>query len=259
MATARPPRTARAAAQGDASERIALEIRHSLARLRPGDRLGTEQELAAEFGVSRPTLREALRLLSSSQLVRASRGPGGGIFVASTPSEGMSRSLSDSIATLLATKTASLRQLLEARMLLEVPLAGLAAANATPETVLRLAAAIEEAEGHPPCSEGFTLADACFHRTIARTAGNELLSAFTSWTLDVLQPSLIAAVGEAIDGELVLAQHREILRAVRRRQPAAAERAMRRHLEYLLQRVRALEECPDAERVTARESAPTRP
>jgi GntR family transcriptional regulator, transcriptional repressor for pyruvate dehydrogenase complex len=261
MPTARPLRKLDAAAQGDASERIALEIRHYLARqkLRPGDRLGTEQELAAEFGVSRPTLREALRLLSSSQLIRATRGPGGGIFVASTPNEGISRSLSDSIATLLMTKTVSLRQLVEARMHLEVPLAGLAAANATPETVLKLATAIAEAEGQAPYSDGFRLADACFHRTIAATAGNELLSAFTSWTLDVLQPSLIAAVGDALDGELILAQHREILRAVGRRQPAAAERAMRRHLEYLVLRVKALEECPDAAAgPTAPESVPTR-
>jgi GntR family transcriptional regulator, transcriptional repressor for pyruvate dehydrogenase complex len=248
MSTARPPRTVPAAAPGDASERIALEIRHYLAQhnLRPGDRLGTEAELAAEFGVSRPTLREALRLLSSSQLVRATRGAGGGIFVASTPNEGSSRNLSDSIALLLSTKSVSLRQLVEARMLLEIPLAGLAAANATPETVLKLAGAIDEADGQDPSSEGFRLADACFHRTIAATAGNDLLSAFTSWTLDVLQPSLVAAVGDAIDGARILDPHREILRAVRRHQPAAAERAMRRHLEYLVELVRRLEECPDA-------------
>ena len=232
---------------GDASEQIALEIRRSLSRagVRPGDRLGTEQELAAEFGVSRPTLREALRLLASAHLVRAARGPGGGIFVASTPNEGMSRSLSDAIETMVESQSVSLRELVEARIHLEVPLAGLAAQNATPEIVLRLEAALVEAEDKDPSSTAFRLADACFHRTLAAAAGNELLGAFTSWTLDVLQPTLIAAVGETLDGELILSQHREILRAIRRHQPAAAERAMRRHLEYLVQRVRALEECPD--------------
>ncbi len=247
MPRVRASKTHPDATQGDASERIALEIRRFLARksLRPGDRLGTEQELATEFGVSRPTLREALRLLSSSQLIRASRGPGGGIFVASTPNEGMSRSLSQSIATLLETESLSLGDLVEARLHLEVPLAGLAAKNATTETFLKLDAAIADAEGHPASSEVFSRADVCFHRTIAAAAGNELLSAFTSWTLDVLQPTLIAAVGDALDGELILRQHREIVRAIRRHQPAAAERAMRRHLEYLVQRVRALEVCPD--------------
>ena len=67
------------AAGADASEQIALQIRHYLEQkgLRPGDRIGTETELAAEFGVSRPTLREALRLLASSHLIRVDRGAGG--------------------------------------------------------------------------------------------------------------------------------------------------------------------------------------
>ena len=56
--------------------------------LQPGDRIGTEQELATEFGVSRPTLREGLRLLASSHLIRVGRGRSGGIFVARTPERG---------------------------------------------------------------------------------------------------------------------------------------------------------------------------
>jgi GntR family transcriptional repressor for pyruvate dehydrogenase complex len=118
--------------------------------LRPGDRLGTEQELATEFGVSRPTLREALRLLAGSHLIRASTGPGGGIFVASTPNEGLSRNLSESIASMLETDSVSLDELLAARIHLEVPLAGLAAANATPETVEALQAAMNDAAGKHP-------------------------------------------------------------------------------------------------------------
>jgi GntR family transcriptional repressor for pyruvate dehydrogenase complex len=232
---------------GDASVQIALEIRRHLARagLRPGDRLGTEQELAAQFGVSRPTLREALRLLSSAHLIRASRGPKGGIFVANTPNEGMSRNLSESISTMLETQSVSLSELVEARIQLEVPLAGLAARHATTETILKLDAAIAEQEGRHPGSEEFRLADACFHRTIAATAGNELLRAFASWTLDVLQPSMIEKIGAAIDGDAIVAQHREILRAIRRGQPGAASRAMERHLEYLGDLVLRFEECPD--------------
>jgi GntR family transcriptional regulator, transcriptional repressor for pyruvate dehydrogenase complex len=247
MAATGSSRTRPARARGDASVQIALEIRRHLARTgaRPGDRIGTEQSLASEFGVSRPTLREALRLLSSSHLIRASRGPGGGIFVASTPNEGMSQSLSDSIAMMLETQTVSLGELVEARIHLEVPLAGLAAANATAETLLKLDAAIVDQEGHRPTSEQFRLADACFHRTIAAAAGNDLLRAFTSWTLDVLQPSLVETIGDAFDAETILSQHRDILRAIRRGQPRAAERAMRAHLEHLLGLVRAFENCPD--------------
>jgi DNA-binding FadR family transcriptional regulator len=243
---ARTPRPVRfAQPRGTSSEQIAHEIRRYIARqgLGPDDRLGTENELASEFGVSRPTLREALRLLASSHLIRATRGPGGGVFVASTQNEGIGRNLSESIATMLETESISLRELVEARIQLEVPLAGLAAQNATDETEVALAAAIAEGEPYrdQPASDEFRLADARFHREIARTARNELLRAFTSWTLDVLQPLLVARVGGTIDGGAILLQHRAIMRAIVRRQPAAAQRAMRRHLEYVLERTLEVE------------------
>lgn len=227
----------------DASEQVAFEIRRYLSArdLRPGERLGTEQELAAEFGVSRPTLREGLRLLASSHLIRASQGPGGGIFVASTQSEGMRQNVSESIAVMLETDDVSLTELVEARISLEVPLAGLAAQHATEATAEELLTAIAEAEGNDPASEVFRIADTRFHRVIASAARNELLRAFTSWTLDVLQPSLIDTIGASIDGDAILDQHRVIQRAIRLRQPAAAQRAMRSHLDYLLELVRSFD------------------
>jgi DNA-binding FadR family transcriptional regulator len=219
------------------SEQIARELRRYIAEqgLRPDDRLGTEHELAHEFGVSRPTLREALRLLASSHLIRASRGPGGGVFVANTQNEGIGRNLSESIAAMLETDSISLHELIEARIQLEVPLAGLAAQNTSAETVVELETAIAEAKVHVDraASDEFRIADARFHRAIARAAGNELLRAFTSWTLDVLQPQLVARVGHTIDGSRILQQHGQVLRAVRKGQSGAAERAMRRHLDYV--------------------------
>jgi DNA-binding FadR family transcriptional regulator len=219
----------------DASHQIALELRRYLERegLQPGDRIGTEQELATEFGVSRPTLREGLRLLASSHLIRVGRGRSGGIFVARTPNEGMSRNVSESISMMLATETVSLSELLVARMFLEVPLAGLAAANADEATAAALQAAIDEAAEHEPGTPPFNDADKRFHQILARAAGNELLLAFTGWTLEVLQPQLIASIGARVDGAEILRQHRDIQRAVRRRQPAGAERAMRAHIAYL--------------------------
>lgn len=221
----------------DASHQIALELRRYLERegLQPGDRIGTEQELAAEFGVSRPTLREGLRLLASSHLIRVGRGRAGGIFVARTPNEGMSRNVSESISMMLATDTVSLAELLDARMFLEVPLAGLAAANATEATAGALQAAIDEAAPHEPGTPPFNDADKRFHQILARAAGNELLLGFTDWILEVLQPRLIESIGPRVDGAQILRQHRDIQRAVRRRQVAGAEKAMRAHIAYLME------------------------
>ena len=232
--------------RSDASEHIALEIRRYLERrdLRPGDRIGTEQELAAEFGVSRPTLREGLRLLASSHLIRVGRGRSGGIFVARTPNEGMSRNVSESIAMMLATESVSLDELLDARLFLEVPLAGLAARHADEQTAARLQQAIADAEGHAPGTEPFNTADSRFHHILAEAAGNPLLQAFTGWIMEVLLPHLVAHIAGGIDGEEILRQHREIQRAVKRRQPAAAERAMRAHIEYLQGILRAVDATP---------------
>jgi DNA-binding FadR family transcriptional regulator len=118
-------------------------------------------------------------------------------------------------------------------MFLEVPLAGLAAANATEETAVALQAAIDEAADHEPGTPPFNEADKRFHQILAAAAGNELLLAFTGWILEVLQPQLIANITGRVDGAEILRQHRDIQRAVRRRQSAGAERAMRAHIAYL--------------------------
>ncbi len=227
----------------DASEHIASEIRLYVERkgLKPGDRIGTENELAREFGVSRPTLREALRLLAGSHLIQVNQGRSGGIFVSSTANESMGRNVSQAIATMLATESTSLHELLEARIYLEVPLAGLAAENADREAIEEMEAALAAAEGHNPASDEFRLADGRFHKAIADAAGNELMVAFTSWILEVLQPSLVAYMGPALEGDDILDQHRRILRAIRRGQPAAAQRAMLQHIEHVRRVVRKLD------------------
>ncbi len=230
-----PVRNFRPAVSG-ASEQIALQIRRYLEQqdLQPGDRIGTEAELAEEFGVSRPTLREALRLLSASHLIRVGRGRAGGIFVARTPNEGMGRNVSESIALMLAAETISMSELLDTRMFLEVPLAGRAALQADESVVARLEAAIEDAAGERPGTDRFNEADARFHQILAEAAGNDLLLALTAWILEVLQPTLIAHISVNVDGAAIIEQHRAVLRAVRRRQRSAAERAMAAHIAYLI-------------------------
>jgi GntR family transcriptional regulator, transcriptional repressor for pyruvate dehydrogenase complex len=237
MASSHEPRPEYHRSTTGASEEIAALIRRWLEeqRLQPGERIGTEQEMADEFGVSRPTLREALRLLSASHLIRVGRGRTGGIFVASTPSEGMSRNVSESIALMLAAQSISMEELLDARLSLEVPIAGRAAVNADDGIVARLEQAIEDATGHQPGTDPFNTADSRFHQILAEASGNDLLHALTGWILEVLQPSLVATISLRVDPEAILAQHRAILRAVRRHQRLAAERAMQAHIEYLAQ------------------------
>jgi GntR family transcriptional regulator, transcriptional repressor for pyruvate dehydrogenase complex len=200
--------------------------------LQPGDRLGREEDLAQRFGVSRPTLREALRLLSSAHLIRATKGPGGGIFVAATPEQGIGRSVTDSVASMLSADSIDLDELIETRMLLEIPLAGLAAQRASEDDVAALRAVLEAA-GDSTQGDAFRGFDTRLHGLIAEIAGNRLARAFTQWIGQVLQPPLHVLIEPAVVDAVVVEQHRDIVRAIERGDPPAAERAMREHLVYL--------------------------
>jgi len=221
-------------ARRSASEEVADAIREWMfgRDMAPGDRLGREEDLAQRFGVSRPTLREALRLLSSAHLVRATKGPGGGIFVAATPEQGIGLSVTDSVASMLSADSIDIDELIETRMLLEIPLAGLAAQRATDADVAALHAILDEA-GEVAQGAAFRVLDTRLHGTIATIAGNRLARAFTEWIGAVLQPPLHALVEPAVVDSVVAEQHRDIVRAIERGDPAAAERAMREHLVYL--------------------------
>jgi GntR family transcriptional regulator, transcriptional repressor for pyruvate dehydrogenase complex len=238
MSVARHPAGAAAGAGPirGASQQVAVQIQHYIQRERlgPGDFLGREEDLAADFGVSRPTLREALKLLASGNLIRATKGPGGGIFVARTAEEGMSQSLSDSIGMMLETGAASLDELLDARLLLEVPLAGRAAQHASATTVARLREAVMAgATADPEDTTTLAAVDSEIHRAIASSAGNRMAEALTGWVFEVLQPSLMTELHGAVLQNAISEQHAALLAAMEKGDAARAERAMKDHLLYL--------------------------
>ena len=201
--------------------------------LKPGDRLGTEAELAREFGMTRAAIREAVRLLAASNLVRAARGPGGGVFVLHPPARGLAATVSTSIETMLSSQLTTFSELIEVRMLLEVPLAGLAASRIDRAAIERLHACVDEAFARPDDETVQRSTDQRFHETIAEAAGNPVASALAAWSHVVLQPALKAVIAHAIVDPVAVEQHREILAAVESRKPSVAERAMRDHLRYV--------------------------
>jgi DNA-binding FadR family transcriptional regulator len=217
------------------SEQTVALIQRAIAEraLEPGDRLGTEQELADQLNVSRPAVREAVRLLVGANLLRAARGPGGGVFVARTADRSLARTVSDAIAGMLASGLTSVAALTEVRVLLEVPLAGLAAARADAETIAKLHSAVDDATEHADDEAVQRDADTRFHWTIAEASGNQVACALIAWSHEVLQPALKDLIAPAIVEAVARKQHREIASAIESRKPALAERAMRDHLRYL--------------------------
>jgi GntR family transcriptional repressor for pyruvate dehydrogenase complex len=218
-----------------ASEQVAVQIRHHIQRqgLAPGAFLGREGDLAEQFGVSRPTVREALKLLTGANLVRATKGPGGGIYVAHTAEQGLSRSLSDAIAMMLDTGAVSLEELLDARVMLEGPLAAAAAYQSDEATLERLREAVQAERAAAGDEAALAAVDREFHQTIAAAAGNRMMEALTGWLFDVLQPQLRALLQGAMVQSAILEQHETLVTAIEKGDPARAQRAMDDHLLYL--------------------------
>jgi DNA-binding FadR family transcriptional regulator len=200
--------------------------------LEPGERLPTEAMLAAEFGVSRTTVREALRLLAAQGLLRTAKGATGGSYV-TLPSAGhLSASLRSGLGMLAEAKDVSLEELLEARRLLEVPAARLAAARRHEHDLERLRAAIPHAPLQLSAQEQFAY-NADFHSIVLQASGNMLLAIAAQPVFDVLQTRLVRSTLGRRFHRAINTHHRSIAAAIEAGDEDAAAAEMHDHVEYL--------------------------
>jgi GntR family transcriptional regulator, transcriptional repressor for pyruvate dehydrogenase complex len=218
-------------------------------RLAPGDRLPGERDLCLQLGISRVSLREAIRVLESAGYLAVK--PGRGTFVLAPPAP----AAADPLAAWLREHDDLVRQLFELRLLVEPGVAALAAERHDGGTLAALAATIDELAAAAAADDlpRAIAADAGFHRALAGATGNAMVGE--------LVPRMMQAIGEerraslAVPGQLdrAVAGHRAILAAVRAHDGPAAEDAMRRHLRdalhYIDRWLRGSAECqvPGAE------------
>ncbi|MGP0063216.1 MAG: FadR/GntR family transcriptional regulator [Isosphaeraceae bacterium] len=210
----------------------------------PGDRLPSERQMMETFGVSRPTVREALRVAESLGLVAIRHGDPGGPRVLGQPSVGVTRVLDG----LLSAERTSVAELLEARMVLEGAAARLAAAR--PAADLGPLEEAYRAMEQAPDFARFVEADALFHRRVAEVGGNRLLVVILTALRDPIVRLItegLSGVTEAAARAKILRTHGEILKAIRARDAAAADRRSRRHLFDLYASLVAADERPRLE------------
>lgn len=200
-------------------------------RLRPGDRLPAEPQLCARSGVSRSTVREALRLLASQNLIVTTRGVAGGSFVAHPSTEQLSESLAAGVALLVANSVVNLDQLFEMRRILEIPAAALAADRRTPRHLAALDAAF--VDPRTASLDEILAAHRTFHLTLAEATGNPLYEMVSRPLYGFAnEREVTSSVAREFWVE-VNASHREIVVAVADRDVPAAETAARAHLDHL--------------------------
>jgi DNA-binding FadR family transcriptional regulator len=210
-------------------------------KLRPADRLPSERDLCERFGVSRVTVREALRVLEASGLVEIRVGARGGAFVTEPTNERVGKGLADLLT--LSPLTAS--EITEARMVFELGIIPVAVERATTEDIAVLRSLVDEGQQALEAGSYTMEMSAAFHIRLAacthNTAIEMLVQSFHGPLLMSLQRARVAA---PLMGHRGSVEHRELVDALERRDADKATEIMRQHLQRTAERVAQTEANP---------------
>lgn len=210
-----------------------LEQRILEGSLKPGDRLPAERELAAELGVSRPSLREAIQKLASKGLLRSQQG--GGTYVTGA----LQASFVDPWQAMVGSYPNLREDVLELRRTVEGQAAEWAAERATDADLLRLTQAFERLQEAADLPEIATraAADIAFHQAIGEAAHNALIAHLSAALLRLMRDSIELNLGELKDvaaaGRLLASQHAALYSAICERKPQAARAAAETHIDFV--------------------------
>src|SRR3989454_1205546 len=207
-------------------EEIVRQVKAMIAdgKLKGGDRLPPERDLAEKFVVSRTWVREALRALESLGLVEIR--PGEGTFVRQVSID----ALIEPLALLMVSQREAIGELFEARRLLEPSLAALAAARATPEELQEMERILDEQAKEVAAGRTGLAQDAQFHAAIGAAAHNRAITRMAHAIMDLLTQSREESLNTPGRPTRSHQDHRRILQAIARRNAAAARQAMLDHI-----------------------------
>lgn len=217
-----------------AYEQVTEQLRRMIVdgEVTPGERLPKETELGTAFGVSRSTIREALRILSAQGFIVTAKGPTGGSFIASPTVDDVSEFLQGSIGLLRHQDSISTDELLEARRLLEVPAAGLAASRRSEDHLAAMRAAVPDHLSSLPVLEQYKL-NRAFHIQVVRAAGNNLVLIACQPIFAMLQSSMARTDSAKRIAPRVIKDHLALIAAIEAGDSERAQRVMEKHLSFL--------------------------
>lgn len=215
-------------------------------RLRPGDRLPAERDLSEMLGVSRPTVRESIHALVAMNILQTRHGDG--TYVSSLDAG----ELLQPLQFVLSMANGALRELFEARLVLEPAIAALAAERATSGQIAAMRECVELSEQQKQFADEMVERDVELHRMIAEASCNQFLMSQLSslHALSVESRALTVRLPNVASG--TAQGHRLIVSAIGSRRPAAARKAMEKHLRQVAQ---AAEEASVAGRPARRDGA----
>jgi GntR family transcriptional repressor for pyruvate dehydrogenase complex len=210
------------------SQEVVLRLRDMIHRgeIQAGDKLPPERDLAKLLNVSRPTLRAGIRSLVAIGVLRSKQGAGTFVIANDGPP-----SLDGNQLRLLASlRGFTSAEMFEARLALEMAVAGLAAERVTSDTLASLAEELAGIFGSIDEPEQFLVHDMNFHQLVATASGNRILTSLMNMVTTILFDVRSKTVKRAKDLKESAEMHRTIYRAIRNKDIEAARNAMRDHL-----------------------------
>ncbi|MDB4015863.1 FadR family transcriptional regulator [Flavobacteriaceae bacterium] len=198
--------------------------------LEPGEKLPSERMLSEKFNVSRGNLRDALQTLEYYGLVKSI--PQSGTFVAEIGITALNGMIDD----ILSLPAPSFKELVEARIFLELKGVKLAAIRRTTDDLIRLENALAAYSDKVNASEDAVQEDLLFHLAIARASGNSTLNTFMlKITPEIINNFEKYHVCDKDTAFIGIQEHNDIIDAIRIQDPDAARRAMKKHFKSLYQ------------------------
>jgi GntR family transcriptional repressor for pyruvate dehydrogenase complex len=212
------------------SSQIVADVREALfgKRLKPGDFLGTEKDLAARHGVSRIVARDALRTLEALGIVEIRMGKGGGARVA----RGNPRLFAEALAVQLDLTGVSAAEILDAQRAVECMAAELAAEKATAADHERIRRLLADAEAKLDDVDAYTLSSREFHLAIAEASHNRVLVVQFISLQNVSWPSRNTTLTPKVASR-ILDVHKELAALIEMRDAAGARRLMDDHVRMI--------------------------
>jgi len=207
-------------------EEVAQQIeRLILKKLRPGDKLPSERELAEMLKVSRSSIRDAIRGLELRGLVEPRQGAGTIVReIAAEP-------LANPFASALKRRKEMVSELLDFRKMLEPPLAARAATHASADEISEMEEILQRQDAKQTQGEPAVAEDAEFHYSVALASGNSVVLKVLDIIMDLLRDTRERSLQVEGRPQKSLAGHRRILAAIKRHDAEGAKSAMRRHIE----------------------------
>ncbi len=236
-----------------ATKQIAEQIRQAIldGTLKKDEQLPTEHDLSAHFGVSRPTIREALKRLAAQNMIRSRRGPSGGTFVNNYQVEDAAEAITSSTMLMLSLGSLKISEVIDTRRFMEFHCCQEAMKHWTPAVAEKIDAAFTAIQSKTLTDEQFCDADVHFHRSIIEAAENPMLKFLMYGVIEALVPVMNMMIVYVRDRSVILGYYQELRDGLFNQSQDEVRSALDKLMAYLAEKSREARQIHEAKQASA--------